>query len=180
MRKRLILTAVVLGFFAVPSQARGRLATRLFGPRAAACQSGSCQSAGPAMQSAGGNCANGVCTVAAVETTEVIVGTDATAVAALVNQHRAERGLQPLALDAQLSGYAEGWSQTMSRSGFRHSSGWVQFGGLEVIGMGHSSPADIVRGWMNSRGHRDALMSPGVSRFGLGRVGSLWTGLTGR
>ena len=68
----------------------------------------------------------------------------------------------------------------MSRSGFRHSQGWGQFGGLEVIANGHASPSEVVRGWMNSRGHRDALMSPSVSLFGLGRAGSLWTGLTGR
>lgn len=120
-------------------------------------------------------CRNGVCSVP-----QATDGTDAAEVVNLINQHRAHSGAGPLALDSTITTYAESWSHTMTRTGLRHSSGWVQFGGLEVIGHGHSSPADIVRGWMNSPGHRNAILSPSVTRFGLGRVGSMWTGVTGR
>ena len=112
--------------------------------------------------------------------TEMAVSSEAAVAVEVVNRYRAQAGLHPLALDAQLSVYAENWSRQMVSSGFRHSSGWVAFGGLEVIASGYHSPEDVVRGWMNSRGHRDALMSPTVNRFGLGRHGSQWTGLTGR
>ncbi len=112
--------------------------------------------------------------------TEMAVASEAAVAVGVVNRYRAQAGLHPLALDAQLSAYAENWSREMASSGFRHSTGWVSFGGLEVIAAGYHSPEDVVRGWMNSRGHRDALMSPSVNRFGLGHHGSQWTGLTGR
>jgi uncharacterized protein YkwD len=107
-------------------------------------------------------------------------GDDTSRTVDIVNAYRAQAGLHPLALDPNLSAYSQQWSQQMASSGFRHSSGWIAFGGLEVIAMGHSSPEDVVRGWMASPGHRNALMSPNVSRFGVGRFSNLWTGLTGR
>lgn len=99
---------------------------------------------------------------------------------AVVNRYRQAAGLRPLVTDASLTGYAQNWSQTMTRTGMRHSTGWVQFGGLEVVAAGQGSVEEVVRDWLNSPGHRAALMAPNVTRFGGGRAGAYWCGVTGR
>lgn len=99
---------------------------------------------------------------------------------AIINRYRQQFGRAPLTTDPTLANYATQWSQKMTYSGFRHSTGWLQFGGLEVIAKGQRSPEEVVASWMNSPGHRNALMAPNVTRFGGGRVSDFWTGVTGR
>lgn len=99
---------------------------------------------------------------------------------AIVNRYRQQAGRAPLTTDPTLTGYASQWSQRMTYTGLHHSTGWLQFGGLEVIARGQRSPEEVVASWMNSPGHRNALLAPNVTRFGGGRVADFWTGVTGR
>jgi uncharacterized protein YkwD len=46
----------------------------------------------------------------------------------------------------------------------------------EVVAVGYDGPRSVVRGWMDSRGHRKILMDPGLQDAGFSRVGSYYTG----
>lgn len=98
----------------------------------------------------------------------------------VVNRYRQQAGLRPLVTDASIVNYAQQWSQTMARTGMKHSNGWIRFGGLEVVAAGQTSAEQVTADWMRSPGHRRALMDPNVTRFGGARVANAWTGVTGR
>lgn len=92
----------------------------------------------------------------------------------LVNQERAKEGLQPLTMDAELIEAA------MQRSAeilvhFAHvrpdgsscfSISDKAFG--ENIAYGYGTPEQVVRGWMNSEGHRANIMNSGYTTIGVG------------
>ena len=46
--------------------------------------------------------------------------------------------------------------------------------GAENIAQGYKSVADVMRGWMNSKGHRDNLLAPATTHIGMGRQGDWW------
>ena len=78
---------------------------------------------------------------------------------------RSNRGLPAQDLCPHLCSRAQGWADTMAKQGsFRHSG---IMGVRENIAMGHGSAGSVMRGWMNSEGHRHNLMSGG-SRVGFG------------
>ena len=77
---------------------------------------------------------------------------------------RSNRGLAAQTLCPRLCSRAQGWADTMAKQGsFRHSGMGVR----ENIAMGHRSCGSVMRGWMDSEGHRRNLMSGG-SRVGFG------------
>lgn len=92
----------------------------------------------------------------------------------LVNQERAREGLQPLTMDTELLEAA------MQRSAeilvhFAHvrpdgsscfSISDKAFG--ENIAYGYGTPEQVVRGWMNSEGHRANIMNGGYTTIGVG------------
>jgi hypothetical protein len=49
----------------------------------------------------------------------------------------------------------------------------------ENIAQGYFSEAAVVQAWMNSPGHRDNMVDPRPSEFGLGRDGSTWVLMLG-
>ncbi len=54
----------------------------------------------------------------------------------------------------------------------------------ENIACGQRSAAEVVRGWMNSPGHRANILRPEFTRIGVGlagggRAGTYWTALRG-
>lgn len=109
----------------------------------------------------------------------------------LVNQHRAQNGLQPLTEDWELSRVARYKSQDMvSNRYFSHTSPtygtpfqMIRAFGLkfrtagENIAYGQRTPKAVVDAWMNSSGHRANILNGSYTRIGVGYVanGNYWT-----
>lgn len=109
----------------------------------------------------------------------------------LVNVERAKQGLAPLKQDWQLSRVARYKSQDMRDLGyFSHTS--PTYGSPfdmmrsfdisyrtagENIAKGYSSPEAVVKGWMNSPGHRANILNSSYTHIGVGYVasGNYWT-----
>ncbi|GAA0463147.1 CAP domain-containing protein [Streptomyces sp. NPDC046215] len=119
-------------------------------------------------------------------------------VLALTNAERAAAGLRPLAPDPRLTAAAQAHSADMvARSFYSHTSpgggqpwdraaaaGCAHRGIGENIACGQRSAAEVVRGWMNSPGHRANILKPdfthlGVGFAGGGQAGAYWTQLFG-
>lgn len=109
----------------------------------------------------------------------------------LVNEHRAARGLKPLAQNWELSRVARYKSQDMKDNRyFSHTSpvygspyqmmrsfGITYRSAGENIAKGYRTPEDVVNGWMNSAGHRANILNAGFAEIGVGYVasGHYWT-----
>jgi uncharacterized protein YkwD len=102
------------------------------------------------------------------------------AVLCLVNRERSSRGLPALREDRRLDRSAQGWTDTMVRSGqFSHGANfagrisaagfrWSQAG--ENIATGYPTAASVMAGWMASPGHCRNILDPGFSAIGIGMV----------
>lgn len=79
----------------------------------------------------------------------------------LINQKRAANGLPPLSHNGYLQGIANERSveivDNFSHDGFQNRFGYTS-PYSEIIGEGYTTPADVVYGWMNSPGHRGAIL----------------------
>ncbi|KAF3463768.1 CAP domain-containing protein [Streptomyces sp. Tu 3180] len=127
-------------------------------------------------------------------------GLDRTAaeVVGLTNRERTRAGLPPLSRDPLLAAAAQAHSADMvARDFYSHtapdgSRPWDRAAAAgsarrtigENIACGQRSPAEVVRGWMNSPGHRANILKPdfthiGVGLAGGGRAGTYWTQLFG-
>ncbi len=109
----------------------------------------------------------------------------------LVNALRAEKGLQPLTANWELSRVARYKSEDMVRSGyFSHTSPTYgtpfqmmkSFGisyrtAGENIAYGQRTPAAVMEAWMNSSGHRANILSASYTQIGVGYCasGHYWT-----
>ncbi len=109
----------------------------------------------------------------------------------LVNEERKSRGLPELKHNWQLSRVARFKSEDMSQSGyFSHTSPtygspfqMIKNFGIsyktagENIAKGYSTPLAVVKGWMNSSGHRANILSTKFSEIGVGYSadGKIWT-----
>ena len=109
----------------------------------------------------------------------------------LVNVERAKHGLSPLTQDWQLSRVARYKSQDMRDLGyFSHTSptygspfDMMRSFGIsyrtagENIAKGYQSPEAVVKGWMNSPGHRANILNSSYTHIGVGYVasGNYWT-----
>jgi len=105
-------------------------------------------------------------------------------VLALVNEERAQHGLQPLKLSDSLSSVAHTKAQDMADNGyFNHTSPTYgspfdmmkQFdisyrAAAENIAAGQRSPEAVVEAWMNSAGHRKNILNPDYTHLGNGYV----------
>ncbi|GAA4661095.1 CAP domain-containing protein [Streptomyces youssoufiensis] len=119
-------------------------------------------------------------------------------VVALTNAERSAVGLRPLAVDPGLATAAQAHSADMvARDFYAHTTpegrqpwdraaaaGCRHRGIGENIACGQRSAADVVRGWMNSPGHRANILSPGFDEIGIGYAtgslaGTYWTQLFG-
>ncbi|MEU1595473.1 CAP domain-containing protein [Streptomyces sp. NPDC005708] len=119
-------------------------------------------------------------------------------VTALTNAERAATGLPPLAADPLLAAAAQAHSANMvARAFYAHTSPdgrepWDRAAAAgsrhrtigENIACGQRSPAEVVRGWMDSPGHRANILKPafthiGVGFVGGGQAGTYWTQLFG-
>ncbi|WP_050356347.1 CAP domain-containing protein, partial [Gottschalkia purinilytica] len=113
----------------------------------------------------------------------------------LVNIERNKAGLAPLTMDSELSKIARVKSQDMAdKNYFSHTSPTYgspfdmlkKFGvsyrtAGENIAKGYSSPESVVKGWMNSEGHRANILSSNFGKIGVGYVNqggtTYWTQL---
>lgn len=137
-------------------------------------------------------------TPAVKETPSAPAKTDAAAaldyerqVVELVNRQRANYGLQPLTISADLCAKARIKSQDMaSNRYFSHTSptygspfdmmrslGISYSAAGENIAMGYATPSAVVTAWMNSSGHRANILSARYTTIGVGYVasGNYWT-----
>lgn len=112
----------------------------------------------------------------------------------LTNAERQKAGLQPLKTNWQLSRVARYKSEDMrDHNYFSHNSPnygspfdmMKQFGityraAGENIAAGQRTPAEVVRAWMNSSGHRANILNPNYNEIGVGYAsggsyGNYWT-----
>ncbi|GGX59740.1 CAP domain-containing protein [Streptomyces fructofermentans] len=119
-------------------------------------------------------------------------------VLSLTNAERASAGLPPLAPDPLLARAAQAHSDDMvARSFYSHTSPegsepWHRAAAAgsarrtigENIACGQRSPAEVVRGWMDSPGHRANILKPAFTHLGVGfagggPAGTYWTQLFG-
>ncbi|MEY8416833.1 CAP domain-containing protein [Tissierella praeacuta] len=104
----------------------------------------------------------------------------------LVNIERQKEGLQPLVASSELSSVARKKSEDMAKNNyFSHTSptygspfDMMKSFGIsyrtagENIARGQVSAQSVVRGWMNSSGHRANIMNPSFNKIGVGHYQS--------
>jgi uncharacterized YkwD family protein len=109
----------------------------------------------------------------------------------LTNQERAKGGLKALATDSALMNSAREKSADMSKNNyFSHTSptlgspfdqmkakGIQYKAAAENIAMGQQTAAEVVKGWMESPGHRANIMNGSFTHIGIGydANGNYWT-----
>ncbi|MBL4846527.1 MAG: PKD domain-containing protein [Planctomycetes bacterium] len=99
------------------------------------------------------------------------------------NRERATAGVPPLSYDFQAESAAKGHSIDMAKRGyFDHVTpeGWQPtdrlratgakgyVGAGENLAAGQPTPADVMKSWMNSAGHRANILSPDFTHLGVG------------
>lgn len=91
----------------------------------------------------------------------------------LINQQRAEYGLNSLASNSGLSGQCQAWSEHMAASQvLSHSGGGYS---AEIIASGAYTPQQALDLWLNSPPHRDILLGSGYAEIGSGYADGYWT-----
>jgi uncharacterized protein YkwD len=113
---------------------------------------------------------------------------------AAVNAERAKQNLQPVTACASLGRAAQGYADTMAvTKHFDHTgadgstlssrtkaAGYITTGGgwsvAENIAAGYTDVASVMKGWMNSAGHRANIMAPELRHIGVGWAtnGNYW------
>ena len=105
-----------------------------------------------------------------------------------MNDARAQRGTAPLAGDDRIVPVSRDWTRTMAeRQQLQHNpdyAGQVFAARPEAaragenVGRAHGSNAALFQAFMDSPGHRDAILAPGYTHAGVGCVvdggGQLW------
>ncbi|NEO36116.1 MAG: CAP domain-containing protein [Moorea sp. SIOASIH] len=102
----------------------------------------------------------------------------------LTNAERRKAGLPPLQLSAELSQAAQLHAEDMVRNGFfshtgsdgskisdrAKAAGYLYSYVGENIAAGYSTPAQTIRQWMGSTGHRRNILKPQYQEIGFGYV----------
>lgn len=107
-------------------------------------------------------------------------------VLAAINRERHKHELPPIRLNAKLTKAAQEYAGYMARRNvFSHTAdgrscgdrikaaGYAFSKAGEIILKGASTPAGAVKGWMNSPGHRKAILGD-FTEMGAGRFGEYW------
>ncbi len=109
-------------------------------------------------------------------------GTKASQVVNLVNQQRQKAGLSGLKSDSELMRLAQLKAEDMAAKGyFSHTSptygsafdmlkkaGYSYRTAGENIAMGQKTAESVMKGWMNSSGHRANILGSGYTKIGVG------------
>jgi uncharacterized protein YkwD len=91
----------------------------------------------------------------------------------VLNRLRAAAGLHPLAYDPSLSSWAQQNNAEQCRRGLGHH---VNPFGTQNCAYNYSDANSAATGWMNSPGHRDNMLSPTATSFGIAfGPGPYWT-----
>lgn len=98
-------------------------------------------------------------------------------VLALTNKERTARGLRALAFNSCADGYANSWAKSLSVAGtLSHqplapilASCSARSVG-ENVAYGNVTPAELVKMWMDSPGHRANILNAGFTHLGVGDV----------
>ncbi|WP_222592327.1 CAP domain-containing protein [Cellulosimicrobium sp. TH-20] len=115
------------------------------------------------------------------------------AVVELTNAARAAAGCEPLAVDDRLTAAAQLHSEDMDAQGYMdhtsldgrspwdraHAQGYPN-PGAENVAKGYRTAQDVVRGWMDSPGHRANILDCGLREIGVGHANGAWTQVFGR
>ena len=108
-----------------------------------------------------------------------------------MNEVRGNHGLRRLAVDPALARAARSYTATMLRTGvFSHGDMYARlsrsgaagpmYGENLAWGTGpYATARHVVRGWMDSPGHRANLLRPGWTRIGLGALKGTFEGYRG-
>lgn len=100
-------------------------------------------------------------------------GGDPYGFAAIFNRLRAAAGLQPVAYDPELSSWASQNNAAQCRRGIGHH---VNPRCAQNCGWNYATADAVAQGWMNSPGHRQNMLSPSITRFGIAfGPGPYWT-----
>ena len=100
-------------------------------------------------------------------------GSDPYGFASILNHLRAVAGLHPVAYDPELSSWASQNNSAQCHRGIGHH---VNPCGVQNCGWNYADASAVAQGWMNSPGHRQNLLSPSISRFGIAYgPGPYWT-----
>lgn len=96
----------------------------------------------------------------------------------LTNVERQRHGLAPLAVSPRLQENCRSWAGTMARQRRMYHSN-MNFSG-ENVAWGHPTPEAVIRGWMNSPGHRANILTGSFRTIGLGVASAYWCQQFGR
>ncbi len=100
-------------------------------------------------------------------------GSDPYGFASILNRLRAAAGLHPVAYDPELSSWASRNNSAQCHRGIGHH---INPCGVQNCGWNYADANAVAQGWMNSPGHRQNLLSPSISRFGIAYgPGPYWT-----
>jgi hypothetical protein len=100
-------------------------------------------------------------------------GSDPYGFASILNRLRAAAGLHPVAYDSELSSWASQNNSAQCRRGIGHH---VNPCGVQNCGWNYADASAAAQAWMNSPCHRQNLLSPSISRFGIAfGPGPYWT-----
>jgi uncharacterized protein YkwD len=101
----------------------------------------------------------------------------------LTNEERAKKKLAPLRVQPILCRVARAYSDDMAKQGkMQHEldgkthrqrvteAGYKNSGAGENLGRSNISPEAVVKGWMESKGHRETLLDPDYTETGIGVV----------
>ena len=91
----------------------------------------------------------------------------------VLNQYRAMAGLSPVVYDPNLSAWASQNNAVQCERGIGHH---VNPNCFQNCGWNYQNVYSVAEGWMNSPGHRQNMMSPSITRFGIAYgPGPYWT-----
>jgi uncharacterized protein YkwD len=100
-------------------------------------------------------------------------GADPYGFAAILNRLRASAGLHPVIYDTNLSAWASQNNAVQCRRGLGHH---VNPCCAQNCGWNYTDACSVAQGWMNSPGHRENMLSPTITRFGIALgPGPYWT-----
>ena len=116
---------------------------------------------------------NAKSTSATINTPEPEPASDPYGFAAHFNYYRAVAGLPPVSYDPNLSNWASHNNVAQTRRGLGH---FVNPNCFQNCAWNITDAATAAQMWMNSTGHRENMLSPNISRFGIAYgPGPYWT-----
>ncbi|MGC8640839.1 MAG: CAP domain-containing protein [Isosphaeraceae bacterium] len=100
-------------------------------------------------------------------------GADPYGFTAILNRIRARAGLPPVAYDSNLSSWAHRNNLLQCFRGIGHH---VNPAGVQNCAWNYGDAASVAQGWMESPGHRQNMLDPGITQVGIAfGPGPYWT-----